>query len=162
MIFPDDITLIELINSFPGVVNTHEYITNTSYNLWFNIGKTDEGLFLLTRCTDKRYCRYGDLWNIKICAGDTCIGDIRPVSYNLSIDLDNLSFLTIEMVIADLIDNIKHHLNHQNFLKIFNINSEQIFNNYITNDRKRKIELIKLRTAIKNTKFPIINREWIK
>ena len=88
---------------------------------------TQEGLFFLARCMDKRYWEHGNKWRIELSVGDVehMNGD-RPINYNLFRAFqegDN------EQVIMDefksLFDNMMHHFNHDNFMTHYNMNRKE-------------------------------------
>ncbi len=88
---------------------------------------TQEGLFFLARCMDRRYWEHGHKWRIELEVGDVehMNGD-RPINYNLFRvfqEGDN------EQVIIDefksLHDNMMHHFNHDNFMTGYNMNRKE-------------------------------------
>lgn len=150
--FKDDITLIELLNCFPGLYNIDQRYEKNRFFMVFYVKDTQEGLFLLTRTTDRRYCRYGDFWNLNLSVGDTMIDDERPICYVLDLDLNSNLHLNLDIkeIIDDLIENIIHHLNHSNFTSYFKIDPMIFYNKYLSNERIRKIETIRLHNSLKN------------
>lgn len=166
---PEDISLIELISLLPGirdVQNDMSYKDNT-YTLYFNVRDTDEGLFILTRCIDRRYFYFGENCNIRLAVGDTMkYENSRPITYILTLcgDLPPLpSKYTADRIEKELVVNILHHLNHYNFKEYFKIDSEIIFDNYLALERIKKINLIKLRRSMEQAKdFSIFNKIILK
>lgn len=155
---PENITLFQLVSILPGIYNIQHNIdyVNNVYYLFFNVKDTDEGLFILTRCMDKRYFYYGDKCNISLSVGDTMGSETnRPITYILSITGLTPPLpgkYTADRIEKEIVDNILHHLENINFKGYFKIDSDNIFNNYLTSERKRKIELIKLRRALEEAK----------
>lgn len=85
------------------------------FRIWFKV--TDPiGLFFLTRCVDHRYWKYGYLWKIELTVGDTIFKDgSLPTHYML-----NSGPIVGEDAYEqanDLHKNMKHHLNHKNFIE---------------------------------------------
>lgn len=166
---PEDISLIELISLLPGICdvqNDMSYKDNT-YTLYFNVKDTDEGLFILTRCTDRRYFYFGYNCNIHLAVGDTMkYENSRPITYILTIHGGSQPLLdkyTADKIEKELVDNILHHLNHYNFKEYFKIDSEIIFDNYLALERIKKINLIKLRRSMEQAKdFSIFNKIILK
>jgi hypothetical protein len=88
---------------------------------------TQEGLFFLTRCMDRRYWEHGNKWRIELEVGDVehLNGD-RPINYNLFRALqegDNEQIIIDEC--KSLFDNMMDHFNHDNFMTHFNMNKEE-------------------------------------
>ncbi len=88
---------------------------------------TQEGLFFLARCMDRRYWEHGHKWRIELEVGDVehMNGD-RPINYNLFRAFQEGD---TEQVIMDecksLFDNMMHHFNHDNFMTGYNMNKEE-------------------------------------
>ena len=165
---PENINLFELTSLLPGIYDIQKDISykDNTYRLLFKIKDTDVGLFILTRCTNKRYFYYGENCNISLSVGDTIeYENNRPIIYILTIQGGSAPLsgkYTADKIEKELVDNILFHLNHEKFKEHFNINSEIIYNNYITSERKRKIELIKLRRILEQTKdFSIFNNNFL-
>lgn len=77
------------------------------------------GLFFVTRCVDKRYWKYGHEWTLELSVGDSWDGKVLPTVFCLhsgAVKGNEAHFQA-----ADLVANLNHHLNHENFKKGFNI-----------------------------------------
>jgi hypothetical protein len=125
---PDmDEECIELCNAFNSIkgIYTSESCCGhgkSSFEIYFSV--TDWiGLFFLTRCVDRRYWKHGYEWGISLLVGDRYEdGDILPTQFWLS------SKLFGEGAYAqtrDLVDNMNHHLNNDEFMEYYNIPSTQ-------------------------------------
>ena len=121
---PEVIKLCKAINALPSL-NTYLSCCGhgqTPFRIWFHLDKNIQnlqGLFFLTRCCDKRYWKYGDEWSISLSISDTYESEGRyPVNFMLQ------SKARGEKAYAqakDLYENMIYHLNHKNFLKLFEI-----------------------------------------
>jgi hypothetical protein len=88
---------------------------------------TQEGLFFLTRCMDRRYWEHGNKWRIELEVGDVehLNGD-RPIFYQIFRPLqegDNEQIIIDEC--KSLFDNMMYHFNHDNFMTHFNMKREE-------------------------------------
>lgn len=115
------IDLCNTMNSLPGIETSESCSGHgkTSLQIFFKVTNS-EGLFFLVRCADRRYWKYGNIWGIKIYVGDTFNNDYLPVIYLLSSN-ESKGEEAYEQV-QSLIKNLNYHLNHENFLKHYNIN----------------------------------------
>lgn len=112
--------LCDALNCLPGI-ETFESCCghgNKSFNIYFKV-IDNKGLFFLTRCIDKRYWKYGGLWDIKLSIGDDYENDYRPIIYTLTSN-DVLGHNAYKQAI-NLIDNMNYHLNHKQFLKMYDL-----------------------------------------
>ena len=106
---------------------------------------TQEGLFFLTRCLDRRYWEYGNKWRIELEVGDVehLNGD-RPINYNLFRPFqegDNEQIIIDECI--SLFDNMMYHFNHDNFMTHYNMNKEEYhLVDEVAFDRRIKLENI--------------------
>jgi hypothetical protein len=129
--------LLMTIEALPGVHVTSTILDKTFTNIkekWNGIliflhveECTQEGLFFLTRCMDRRYWEHGNKWRIELEVGDVehLNGD-RPINYNLFRALqegDNEQIIIDEC--KSLFDNMMDHFNHDNFMTHFNMNKEE-------------------------------------
>lgn len=69
------------------------------------------GLFVLVRCSDRRYWKYGHVWDLKLEVGDIPCAPL-PIIYKLESELAEA-----DQQAEDLIRNIKEHLQCDGFLK---------------------------------------------
>lgn len=153
-VYPIHTNIIDIISSLPGISNVTSNLNNfdnkDSILIFFNVSKTDKGLFLLTRCCDRRYWRYGDKWTIELIVGDTMENNILPITYVLNSgdvkgdEAINQSF--------NLMDNINHHLNHDAFLYGYNLDRNLFLKSYISYERKKKLKNIELYEKILESK----------
>jgi hypothetical protein len=106
---------------------------------------TQEGLFFLTRCMDRRYWEHGNKWRIELEAGDNehLNGD-RPINYNLFRPFqegDNEQIIIDEC--KSLFDNMMDHFNHDNFMTHFNMDRKEYhLVDEVAFDRRVKLENI--------------------
>jgi len=129
--------MLMAIEALPGVHVTSTILDKTFTNIkekWNGIliflhieECTQEGLFFLTRCMDRRYWEHGNKWRIELEVGDVehLNGD-RPINYNLFRALqegDNEQIIIDEC--KSLFDNMMDHFNHDNFMTHFNMNKEE-------------------------------------
>lgn len=92
---------------------------------------TQEGLFFLTRCLDRRYWEHGNKWRIELEVGDVEYpnGD-RPITYMIFRPLqDGDTEQTILDECKSLIDNMNEHFNHDAFMNHsgFSMNKEEYY-----------------------------------
>jgi len=119
------IKLCEVINSMPGLETIESCCGHGKnvFKIFFKINPdpTNEGLFFLTRCIDNRYWKYGDNWNIILTISDAFKNNLPILGILESTTMGKESYDEAE----DLIENIKHHFNHSNFMKNYNIDSKR-------------------------------------
>ena len=124
---PEVIELCKIMNTLPGVHTTESCCGHgcEPFHIFFKVDKgEDRGLFLLGRVTDKRYWQYGYKWNILVNIADWDPEDETrlPLGYLLeSKDIGPEAYAQA----LDLVENIKYHLQHENFLKLYNLNFEE-------------------------------------
>ena len=133
--------LLMTIEALPGVHVTSTILDKTFKNIkekWNGIliflhieECTQEGLFFLTRCTDRRYWEHGNKWRIELEVGDVEYrnGD-RPITYMIFRpfqDGDTEQILLDEC--KSLIHNMNEHFNHDGFMNHsgFNMNKEEYY-----------------------------------
>jgi hypothetical protein len=142
-IYPEDANIIDIIASLPGIKNVSSNLSFSSdpdsVHILFNVYKEDKGLFLLTRCIDRRYWKYGHKWKIELSVGDMFKNNILPTTYNLC-SYDKINEATMQS--KDLIKNINYHLNHEVFLSGYNLNREDFRKSYISYMRHKKLKEI--------------------
>lgn len=88
---------------------------------------TQEGLFFLTRCMDRRYWEHGHKWRIELEVGDVehMNGD-RPINYNLYRAFqedDNEQAIMDEF--KSLFGNMMHHFNLDDFMDYYNMDKKE-------------------------------------
>jgi hypothetical protein len=117
------IPLCDMINSLPGL-KTYESCCGhgkRSINIYFYVCSdiTDKGLFILTRCIDRRYWKYGSDWKIELYVGDSLFEDkYLPIGYLLHSNIvGNEAYKQAD----NLIENIKYNLNHEGFMELYNL-----------------------------------------
>lgn len=141
IIYLTDSSLSDVISSLPGIKNVScntNNIANASLMIFFNVSGTDIGLFLLTRCCDIRYWKYGDKWKIELSIGDTIENDILPITYMLH--SGEIKGENAVKQSYDLIENMNYHLNHIAFLEGFNLNRNIFVKEYLSYIRKLKLK----------------------
>jgi len=134
--------LVIALDSLPGIKTFCS--TNAKYgiNIWFKVSNSKEGLFFLTRCVDIRYWKYGYLWAIGLTVGDMFKNNILPVHYCLTSNKVKGRKAFIQA--KSLIENMNYHLNHENFIKGFNIHTDKIkYINTVAQGRIDKLQKIK-------------------
>jgi len=121
---PEVVDLCIALNQLPGVITTESCSGHGEQPLqiWFKVdGRIDpklRGLFFLTRCTDRRYWQHGYEWKISLSVSDTIIDGILPTMFLLESEAKGEDAYSQA---KDLIKNMDHHLNHDNFKKYFDI-----------------------------------------
>jgi hypothetical protein len=130
---PECVELCDTMNCLPGIVTFESCCGHGKgpFRIWFK--KTynwHEGLFFLTRCADGRYWKYGYKWKIVLTVGDQFEDNYLPVHYML--ESEDVGADAYEQAI-DLVDNMNHHLNHDNFIKHYELQ--------LDNFSHRKLEL---------------------
>ena len=141
--------LNQTISSLPGIELTGSNLTKTfdeiksSWNgllLFFYCSEKDaEGLFFLTRCIDRRYWEFGDLWRIELSCGDVTHpnGD-RPITYNIFRKIQKQETEEqIDKEVKSLIDNMHYHFHHDNFMSGYNMDRTK----YDLKEWKREMKL---------------------
>jgi len=104
---------------------------------------TQEGLFFLTRCMDRRYWKYGNKWRIELEVGDTEYpnGD-RPITYMIFRPLQEGD--TEQNIIEEclsLIHNMNGHFDRDTFMTRFNMKREEYhLVDEVAFDRRVKLE----------------------
>ena len=146
-VYPEHATLEDIISSLPGIYGVHtNYPMKTlePIKFFFYVSEeSDEGLFLLTRCIDRRYWFYGNKWNIKLSSGDSFTErNKRPITYVLNSG-DVVGKDAIEQM-YDYINNINETLDSRAFELGFELNKEKFINNYILYERQKKIYKIRI------------------
>jgi len=119
------IKLCNALNNLPGIITTESCCGHGTqpFKVWFRVdGRVDhllQGLFFLTRCIDRRYWKYGDQWSLSLSVGDTTKNGILPTEYLLkSTATGNEAYGQVHSLLL----NMKYHLNHDIFQKMFDIN----------------------------------------
>ena len=123
---PEIVELLNTLNALPGIETFESCIGHgtSSVKIWFKVvDPNGVGLFILTRCADFRYWKYGDEWDINLSIGDQIINDILPIHYMLHSG-DEMGELAYSQM-KSLIDNLNDHMNHEGFMKGFNLNDRK-------------------------------------
>jgi len=118
------IDLCNVLNELPGI-KTNESCSGhgkNSLNIWFKVGNTNKGLFFLTRCIDRRYWKYGHFWGIDLSVGDMFNGKDLPICYRLN--SGEIKGISAYKQAKSLIDNMNYHLNHEAFMKGYNLKKQ--------------------------------------
>lgn len=112
--------LCDMMNSLPGIeVDSGSDGDNKySYSIFFKVKDYPHGLFVLVRSVDRRYWRYGNFWHIELSVGDSYDDNYLPVIYHLYSDEIGEK---ARYQLLDLVDNIKHHLKHEAFMKLYDL-----------------------------------------
>lgn len=142
--YPENISLVEVISGLPGIVDVISNIDNRKntepIRIFFRVSEiNNKGLFLLTRCTDRRYWKYGYLWKIELTVGDS-YDEYLPINYMLHSG-DVVGDDAIKQA-EHLIKNINNHFTNNNFLEYFKIDKNYFKKEFISNRRKLKISNI--------------------
>ena len=120
MMDPEVVELCQQINSLPGLQTTESCCGHGEHGLriWFGVDEGEHrGLFLLTSSIDDRYWRYGNRWDIKLSVADHPESSL-PICFLLeSKDVGPEAYAQAN----DLVENIKYHRRHTNFLTIFGL-----------------------------------------
>ncbi len=114
--------LCDAMNSLPGIYTSSSCCGHgsESFSIWFNVGDVKEGVFFLVRCVDNRYWKYGYLWKIELVVGDNFDGKNLPIVYRLH--SGPIRGYDAYVQANDLVENMNHHLNIENFMNEFNLN----------------------------------------
>jgi hypothetical protein len=134
------------LDSLPGIETfCSSSNAKNGINIWFNVKKSKQGLFFLTRCVDQRYWKYGHIWKVELSVGDMYKSrgqNQLPVHYCLHSGsvVGRQAYKQAE----SLIDNMNYHLNHENFIKGFEIDLNKF--------KILDIRTEKLKKIIKKTK----------
>ena len=120
---PEVLDLVNAMNALPGIETTESCCGHgcSSLDVWFKV-TVPEGLFFLTRCVDRRYWKYGYLWKIELTVGDLFEDNYLPVAYNLH--SGPIVGEDAYKQAQSLVENMNYHLNHENFMKGFELNIE--------------------------------------
>lgn len=107
LMFPNN--LLKTINALLGIIDISSTPLHdkggSPFIIFFEVDTNDNtGLFFLTRCLDRRYFKYGDLWDIKLEVGDSMRNDQLPIIYH--IERKREKDVHIENEIDELIENV--------------------------------------------------------
>jgi hypothetical protein len=122
---PEVVDLCNAINALPGVYTTESCCGHRKgpFHIWFKVEKNiNEGLFFLVRCVDRRYWKYGWKWRIEMLVGDEDGDGELPIHYLLT--TKTIKGKNAYKQAKDLVKNMEYHLNHENFIKLYNIHLE--------------------------------------
>lgn len=128
LMYPNN--LLKTINALPGIIDissTPLYDKRwSSFIIFFEVDiKDNTGLFFLTRCLDRRYFKYGDLWDIKLEVGDSMRNAQLPIIYH--IERKREKDVHIENEIDELIENMNWHLNSKSFMDGYNLDINRFY-----------------------------------
>jgi len=115
------VDLCDAMNALPGIKTIDSCCGHdeTPFGIFFRVS-SEEGLFFLTRCVNRRYWKYGGLWKIELSVGDRYeSGNLLPVIYHLhsGIIVGEDAYNQAK----DLIKNMNAHLNVWAFLKGYDL-----------------------------------------
>lgn len=128
---PEVVDLCKVINALPGVITSESCCGHgeTPYRIWFKVDGSPlsrlnensclQGLFFITRCTDRRYWEFGDQWTITLSVGD--MYDARGLYPTMFLLESKAVGDEAYTQVKSLIKNMEVHLNHKNFKKGFAI-----------------------------------------
>ncbi len=126
---PEVVELCYALNSIPGIQTMSSCSGHNEKPISIMFDCNDfKGLFFLVRCIDRRYSKYP--WLLELWCGDTAEeGYTATVFWLRSIHPCMRNGHHQEAVGQEaydqaqyLIENMNYHLNHQNFMKIFDLN----------------------------------------
>lgn len=128
LMYPNN--LLKTINALPGIIDissTPLYDKGwSSFIIFFEVDINDNtGLFFLTRCLDRRYFKYGDLWDIKLEVGDSMRNTQLPIIYHIERKKEKNEH--IENEIHELIENMNWHLNSKSFMEGYNLDINKFY-----------------------------------
>lgn len=128
LMYPNN--LLKTINALPGIIDissTPLYDKGwSSFIIFFEVDINDNtGLFFLTRCLDRRYFKYGDLWDIKLEVGDSMRNTQLPIIYHIERKKEKNEH--IENEIHELIENMNWHLNSKPFMEGYNLDINKFY-----------------------------------
>lgn len=134
----DVIELCDAINALPSLHTTESCSGHGKrpFQIWIRCdGKSMQGLFFLTRCVDRRYFQHG--WGIYLEVSDVFKDGILPTNFVLgstnSWSNEKIKGKKAYSQAKDLVKNMNHHLNHENFMKGYNLNIDE-FGTEIVNE----------------------------
>lgn len=113
---PEVVELVEAMNALPGIETYCSCCGHGErpFRIWFRVAEGEHrGLFLLTRCSDRRYWRFGDRWQITLSVLDRH-------DYNASISYvlasSDVGWMAYNQAL-DLVRSLHEHLEHDAFLE---------------------------------------------
>jgi len=115
------IELCDALNALPGIETFDSCCGHGACALMIFFRSTsEEGLFFLTRCVDRRYWKYGYLWGIDLSVGDLWKEEKpRPTTYRL-----HSGPIVGEDAYEQakyLVRNMNRHLNNEAFMNAFKL-----------------------------------------
>jgi hypothetical protein len=121
--------LCNAMNALPGIETLESCCGHSAgpFMIFFRIKDTQEGLFFLTRCVDRRYWKYGYLWKIELSVGDMMHDDLDLVFKDYALPITFLLHsgpIVGEDAYAqakDLVENMNHHINLSGFMDGFGL-----------------------------------------
>ena len=121
---PEVVELCRAINDLPGVRTTESCCGHgkSTFIIFFRVDpKEQRGLFMLTRCVDRRYFIHGHSWNITLSVGDA-VGDPPDYKLPLAFLLESTTCGELAYIQSqDLVDNIISHRKHKAFLEVYRL-----------------------------------------
>lgn len=121
--------LVNKIQSLPGIeIRSCTTLTYPISIIFYVIPSQDNvGLFILTRSIDPRYWKYGRYWSLTVDVSDIYDYDnVLPIAYRLFYNQHDTETEAAFTQAEYLIKNIDAHLNHENFLKGYEITQERL------------------------------------
>ena len=117
---PEVVDLCNAMNALPGIETFESCCghNDDQFRIWFKVKNSKQGLFFITRCANSRYWEYGHIWKIELIVGDMNYEQL-PVHYYLH--SGEVKGKEAYKQAKSLVDNMNHHLNHENFLKYYKI-----------------------------------------
>lgn len=126
---PEVIQLVRRLNELPGIKTTESCCGHGSrpFSIFFQVDPREErGLFFLTRCADRRYWKYGYLWQITLSVGDAMASHkgrkILPIAYELH--SGPIVGFDAYAQAQSLVENIDTHWEDRAFREAFNLDFE--------------------------------------
>lgn len=134
--------LVIILNSLPGidVCCRSDLKYDNSVKLWF-YSTDSNGLFIISRCIDRRYWEYGNEWTVELEVGDIMNNGNLPIAYYMySHEYGDVLIKQID----SLLNNISRHIHNKYFIDAYNLD-KSLFNKYLNIKQEyRKQKLIKL------------------
>jgi hypothetical protein len=114
--------LCDYMNALPGIVTVSSCCGHgkSPLRILFKVVETNVGLFFLTRCVDKRYWKYGNIWKVELSCGDQYVNKELPISYYIhsNTSIGQEAYRQVD----SLTENMVLHINHSEFLQLYEIN----------------------------------------
>lgn len=116
---PRAVELGKAIDALPNILQTN--VTrhqNHPVNVYFVVENgIQDGLFFLTRCTDRRYWKFGNKWTLELNVSDTMHDkEIFPTIFWLMCEEGTETEQAL-VEAKSLVENLNYHLNHKEFME---------------------------------------------